>query len=188
MQQLFRMIFGSNNVQVSSPDWLSGNWTMHDIVFGWNRVFVIGFAVLIIAATWLVLNKTPLGLLIRSVMQNRNMAACMGIRTERVNMLTFAFGCGLAGLAGAFLSQLGNVGPGMGQDRIVDAFMTVVVGGVGNILGTVISALGVGMADQALQQYLGNPVAGKILVLGAIILFLQWRPAGLFVTSSRSLD
>ncbi|MBC7979191.1 MAG: urea ABC transporter permease subunit UrtB [Armatimonadetes bacterium] len=188
MQQLFRLIFGPNNVQVSSPTWLSGNWTVNDVVFGWNRLFVIGFAVLIIIATWLVLNKTSLGLLIRSVMQNRNMAACMGVRTERVNMMTFAFGCGLAGLAGAFLSQIGNVGPSLGQNYIVDAFMTVVVGGVGNILGTVISALGIGMADQTLQQYLGNPVIGKILVLGGIILFLQWRPQGLFVTRSRSLD
>jgi urea transport system permease protein len=188
MQQMFRLIFGPNNVQVSSPSWLSGNWTVNDIVFGWNRLFVIGFAVLIIVATWLVLNRTSLGLLIRSVMQNRNMAACMGVRTERVNMLTFAFGCGLAGLAGAFLSQITNVGPSLGQNYIVDAFMTVVVGGVGNILGTVVSALGIGMADQTLQQYLGNPVIGKILVLGCIILFLQWRPQGLFVTRSRSLD
>ena len=188
LQQLFRLIFGSNNVQVSSPSWLSGNWTVNDVVFGWNRVFVIGFAVLIIGVTWLVLNKTSLGLLIRAVMQNRNMAACMGVRTERVNLMTFGFGCGLAGLAGAFLSQIGNVGPSLGQNYIVDAFMTVVVGGVGNILGTVISAFGIGMADQSLQQYLGNPVIGKILVLGAIILFLQWRPAGIFVTRSRSLD
>ncbi|MEO8617199.1 MAG: urea ABC transporter permease subunit UrtB [Luteolibacter sp.] len=188
MQQILKFIFGSNNVQVTSPAWLSGNWTVNDIVFGWNRVFVISFAVLIIVVTWLVLNKTSLGLLIRAVMQNRNMAACMGIRTERVNTMTFAFGCGLAGLAGAFLSQIGNVGPQMGQLYIVDSFMTVVVGGVGNIMGTVISALGIGVADQTLQQYLGNPVIGKILVLGAIILFLQWRPAGLFVTRSRSLD
>jgi urea transport system permease protein len=188
MQQILKFTFGSNNVQVSSPAWLSGNWTVNDIVFGWNRVFVIGFAVLIIVVTWLVLNKTSLGLLIRAVMQNRNMAACMGVRTERVNTLTFAFGCGLAGLAGAFLSQISNVGPSMGQLYIVDSFMTVVVGGVGNIMGTVISALGIGLADQSLQQYLGNPVIGKILVLGAIILFLQWRPAGLFVTRSRSLD
>jgi urea transport system permease protein len=188
MQQLFRLTFGPNNVQVSSPLWLSGNWTVNDVVFGWNRLFVIGFAVLIIVATWLVLNKTSLGLLIRSVMQNRNMAACMGVRTERVNMLTFSFGCGLAGLAGAFLSQISNVGPSLGQNYIVDAFMTVVVGGVGNTLGTVISALGIGMVDQSLQQYLGNPVIGKILVLIGIILFLQWRPQGLFVTRSRSLD
>lgn len=188
MQQMFRLIFGPNNVRVSSPTWLSGNWTVNDVVFGWNRLFVIGFAFLIIVATWLVLNRTSLGLLIRSVMQNRNMAACMGVRTERVNMMTFAFGCGLAGLAGGFLSQISNVGPSLGQSYIVDAFMTVIVGGVGNILGTVLSALGIGMTDQALQQYLGNPVIGKILVLGAIILFLQWRPQGMFVTKSRSLD
>ena len=188
MQQILKFVFGSNNVQVNSPAWLSGNWTVNDVIFGWNRLFVIGFAVLIIVGTWLVLNKTSLGLLIRAVMQNRNMAACMGVRTERVNTMTFAFGCGLAGLAGAFLSQIGNVGPSMGQLYIVDSFMTVVVGGVGNIVGTVISALGIGMADQTFQQYLGNPVIGKILVLGAIILFLQWRPAGLFVTRSRSLD
>jgi urea transport system permease protein len=188
IQQLFRLVFGANNVQVESPAFLSGNWTVNDVVFGWNRVFVIVFAVLIIFLTWAVLNKTSLGLLIRAVMQNRGMAACMGVRTERVNMMTFAFGSGLAGLAGAFLSQIGNVGPNLGQNYIVDSFMTVVVGGVGNIMGTVISALGIGMADQSLQQILGNPVLGKILVLGAIILFLQWKPSGLFATRSRSLD
>ena len=188
IQQLFRLVFGANNVQVESPSFLSGNWTVNDVVFGWNRVFVIAFAALIIFLTWAVLTKTSLGLLIRAVMQNRGMAACMGVRTERVNMMTFAFGSGLAGLAGAFLSQIGNVGPNLGQDYIVDSFMTVVVGGVGNIMGTVISALGIGMADQSLQQILGNPVLGKILVLGAIILFLQWKPSGLFATRSRSLD
>lgn len=188
LQQVFRLVFGANNVQVDSPAWLSGNWTVNDIIFGWNRVFVIGFAILIIALIWLALNKTPLGQLIRAVMQNRNMAACMGVRTERVNMLTFGLGSGLAGLAGAFLSQIGNVGPGLGQSYIVDSFMTVVVGGVGNIMGTVISALGIGVVDQSLQQILGNPVLGKILVLGAIILFLQWKPSGIFVARSRSLD
>ena len=116
------------------------------------------------------------------------MAACMGVRTERVNMLTFGLGSGLAGLAGAFLSQIGNVGPSLGQSYIVDCFMTVVVGGVGSIAGTVLSALAIGVTDQSLQQYLGNPVLGKILVLVAIIGFLQWRPAGLFVTKSRSLE
>jgi urea transport system permease protein len=188
LQQLFRLIFGSNNVQVSSPTWLSGNWTVNDVQFGWNRVFVIAFAVIIIWLTWAVLNKTSLGMLIRAVMQNRSMAACMGVRTDRVNKLTFGFGSGLAGLAGAFLSQITNVGPGLGQNYIVDAFMTVVVGGVGKITGTVVSSLGIGVADQSLQQYLGNPVLGKILVLGAIILFLQWRPSGIFVTRSRSLE
>src|SRR5439155_9847551 len=141
--------------------------------FGYNRLFVIGFAALIVLMTWLLLTKTALGLLIRAVMQNRNMAACMGVRTERVNMLTFVFGSGLAGLAGAFLSQIGNVGPSLGQSYLVDCFMTVGVGGVGHILGTVVSALGIGLADQSLQQLLLNPVLGKILVLAMIILFLQ---------------
>ncbi|HEU5079344.1 MAG TPA: urea ABC transporter permease subunit UrtB [Opitutaceae bacterium] len=188
LQQLFRLIFGANNVQVYSPSYLSGNWTINDVIFGWNRVFVICFAVVVVFGTWLILTKTPLGLLIRAVMQNRGMAACMGVRTERVNMLTFGLGSGLAGLAGAFLSQIGNVGPSLGQSYIVDCFMTVVVGGVGNLAGTVISAAGIGLADQSLQQLLLNPVLGKILVLVGIILFLQWRPAGIFVTRSRSLD
>jgi urea transport system permease protein len=188
LQQIFRMVFGANNVQVNSPNWLLGHFTVDDVSFDYNRVFVIIFAVLIVIGTWLLLSKTPLGLLIRAVMQNRSMASCMGVRTTRVNMLTFAFGSGLAGLAGAFLSQIGNVGPSMGQTYIVDSFMTVVVGGVGNIIGTVYSALGIGTADQVLQQLTGSPVAGKIVVLICIILFLQWKPGGLFAIRSRSLD
>ncbi len=187
LQQLFRLIFGANNVQVYSPSWLSGNFTVSDVLLGWNRLFVIGFAIAIVVLVWLLLTRTPLGLLIRAVMQNRDMAACMGVRTERVNMLTFGLGSGLAGLAGAFLSQLGNVGPGLGQSYIVDCFMTVVVGGVGNLVGTIYSALGIGVVDQALQPFLG-PVMGKITVLAAIILFLQWKPGGLFPTRSRSLE
>jgi urea transport system permease protein len=116
------------------------------------------------------------------------MAACIGVRTNRVNMLTFALGSGLAGLAGAFLSQIGNVGPSLGQSYIVDSFMTVVVGGVGSIVGTVCSAIGIGTADQILQQVTGSPVTGKIVVLVAIILFLQWKPGGLFAIRNRSLD
>jgi urea transport system permease protein len=210
LQQLLRLTFGANNVQVSSPIYLSGNWTFGDIIFGWNRVFVIGFAGLIVFGVWLVLTKTSLGLLIRAVMQNRTMAACMGVRTQRVNMLTFGLGSGLAGLAGAFLSQIGNVGPSLGQSYIVDSFMVVVVGGVGNLVGTIISGLGIGSVDQFIQQYApalagalsvvpfvggflqnlaqDSAVFGKILVLCAIILFLQWRPSGLFATRSRSLD
>ena len=187
LQQLFRLMFGANNVQVYSPSWLSGNFTLSDVSFGWNRLFVIGFAAGIVLLVWLLLTRTPLGLMIRAVMQNRDMAACMGVPTERVNMLTFALGSGLAGLAGAFLSQIGNVGPGLGQDYIVDCFMTVVVGGVGNLVGTIYSALGFGIVDQALQPFLG-PVMGKITVLAAIILFLQWKPGGLFPTRSRSLE
>lgn len=210
LQQVFRLMFGANNVQVSSPVYLSGNWTINDVLLGWNRVFVIGFAILIVFGMWLVLSKTSLGLLIRASMQNRTMASCMGVRTERVNMLTFGLGSGLAGLAGAFLSQIGNVGPSLGQSYIIDSFMVVVVGGVGSIAGTIISAFGIGGIDQVLQQYLPDwapglawvpgiggflqnlaqdaAVFGKILVLGGIILFLQWRPAGLFVTRSRNLD
>lgn len=188
LQQVFKLMFGSNNVQVSSPAYLSGNWTVNDIILGWNRVFVIGFALLIVLGVWLVLTRTSLGLLIRAVMQNRGMASCMGVRTSRVNMLTFGLGSGLAGLAGTFLSQIGNVGPSMGQNYIVDCFMTVVVGGVGSLPGTVISAFGIGLSDQTLQQVLLDPVIGKIVVLAGIILFLQWRPAGIFTTRSRSLD
>ena len=188
MQQLFRLVFGANNVQVNSPSWLLGNFTVSDIILGYNRIFVIAFAILIVVGTWMLLKKTPLGLFIRAVIQDRDMAACMGVPTERVNMLTFAFGSGLAGLAGAFLSQIGNVGPSLGQSYIIDSFMTVVVGGVGSIAGTVVSAFGIGVSDQVLQQVLGSPVLGKIMVLAAIILFLQWKPGGFFPTRSRSLD
>jgi urea transport system permease protein len=188
MQQCFRMVFGSNNVNVDSPTWLLGHFSIHDVSFGYNRVFVIGFATVIVLGTYLLLTRTPLGLLIRSVMQNRDMAACMGVRTNRVNMLTFAFGSGLAGLAGAFLSQIGNVGPSLGQSYIVDSFMVVVVGGVGSIVGTVCASLGIGTVDQVLQQLLESPVVGKITVLVVIIVFLQWKPGGLFSTRTRSLD
>lgn len=188
LQQSFHLVFGAANVQVDSPSYLLGNITIHDVTLGYNRLFVIGFAIVIVFLTWLLLTRTPLGLLIRAVMQNRNMAACMGVRTERVNMLTFAFGSGLAGLAGAFLSQIGNVGPNLGQSYIVDAFMTVVVGGVGNLFGTVYSALGIGAIDEILQQVFGSPVVGKITVLVCIILFLQWRPSGLFATKGRGLE
>jgi urea transport system permease protein len=188
MQQCFRIVFGANNVQVNSPSWLLGSFTISDVDFGYNRLFVIAFAIVIVIGVWLLLTKTPLGLLIRAVMQNRAMASCMGVRTSRVNMMTFALGSGLAGLAGAFLSQIGNVGPSLGQSYIVDSFMTVVVGGVGNIVGTIYAALGIGTADQVLQQVFGSPVVGKITVLVCIIFFLQWKPGGLFPTRSRSLE
>jgi urea transport system permease protein len=187
LQQVCRHIFGAANVQVSSPSWLSGSFVVNDVLLAYNRLFVIGFAALIVFGTYLLLTRTSLGLQIRAVMQNRSMASCVGVRTDRVNMMTFAFGSGLAGMAGACLSQIGNVGPGLGQYHIVDCFMIVVLGGVGNIAGTVSASLGVGVTDQILQPWLGA-VMGKITVLAAIILFLQWRPAGLFVTKSRSLE
>ena len=187
LQQLMRAIFGAANVQVYSPSWLSGNVTYEDVSFPFNRIFVIGFALGIVALTWLLLTKTSMGLQVRAVMQNRQMAACLGVHIERVNMATFAFGSGLAGMAGACLSQIGNIGPSLGQSHIVDCFMVVVLGGVGNLVGTVSAALGIGVTDQVLQPHLGA-VLGKITVLSAIILFLQWRPAGLFAARSRSLD
>ena len=187
LQQLFRLVFGPNNVQVSSPSYLSGSFVIHDVVLGYNRVFVIGFAIAIVFVTWLLLTKTSLGLFIRAVMQSRMMASCMGVRTERVNMLTFGFGSGLAGLGGAFLSQLGNVGPNLGQSYIVDSFMTVVVGGVGNLIGTICSAIGIGTVDQTLQS-VTDPSMGKIITLSTIILFLLLRPGGLFPTRTRSLE
>ncbi|MES2706186.1 MAG: urea ABC transporter permease subunit UrtB [Verrucomicrobiota bacterium] len=187
LQQLFRLVFGPNNVQVSSPTYLSGSFVVSDVVLGYNRIFVICFAVAIVVLTWILLTKTRLGLFIRAVMQNRQMAACMGVRTERVNMMTFGFGSGLAGLGGAFLSQLGNVGPSLGQSYIVDSFMTVVVGGVGNLIGTVCSAIGIGTVDQTLQS-VTDPSMGKIISLSSIILFLLWRPGGLFPTRTRSLE
>ncbi|RYD37664.1 MAG: urea ABC transporter permease subunit UrtB [Verrucomicrobiaceae bacterium] len=187
LQQLFKLVVGPNNVSVSSPTYLSGSFIVSDVSLGFNRVFVICFAAAIVFCTWLLLTKTRLGLFIRAVMQNRQMAACMGVRTERVNMLTFGFGSGLAGLGGAFLSQLGNVGPNLGQDYIVDSFMTVVVGGVGNLIGTVCSAIGIGTAAQSLQA-VTDPSMGKVLALGSIILFLLWRPGGLFPTRTRSLE
>ena len=187
LQQIFRATFGAANVQVDSPSWLSGSFVVQDVLFGYNRIFVIGFAVFVVLLTYLILTKTSIGLQIRAVMQNRHMASCLGVRTDRVNMMTFAFGSGLAGMAGACLSQIGNVGPSMGQNHIVDCFMIVVLGGVGNVAGTVTASLGVGVTDQILQPWLGA-VMGKITVLAGIILFLQWRPAGLFVTKSRSLE
>ena len=188
LQQVFRFLFGAANVDVESPSWLLGNVTVSNVILGYNRLFVIAFAAVIICLTWLLLTKSPLGLLIRAVMQNREMAACVGVRTEWVNMITFAFGSGLAGLAGAFLSQIGNVGPTMGQNYIIDCFMTVVVGGVGNIVGTICSAMGIGMANQMLQEILQNPVIGQIIVLVVIILFLQWKPGGLFPSRGRGLE
>lgn len=187
LQQAFKLAFGAQNKNVASPSWLSGNITVGDVAMGYNRLFIIGFAVAILFGTWLLLVKTPLGLCIRAVMQNPKMAASMGINTARVRTATFAFGSGLAGLAGAFISQIGSVGSGLGQNYIVDSFMVVVAGGVGNIFGTLYTALGIGVVDNTLQPFLG-PVMGKIYVLFGIILFLQWKPGGLFPARSRALD
>ncbi|MBK1790769.1 urea ABC transporter permease subunit UrtB [Persicirhabdus sediminis] len=187
MQQAFRLKFGAANVSVSTPEWLSGSYDFFGVLMSYNRLSLIVFAILVVVVTRLLLSKTSWGLHVRATMQNRQMASSLGVPSARVNMLTFAFGSGLAGLAGAFLSQIGNVGPSMGQTYIVDSFMVVVVGGVGNLIGAAISSLGIGMIDQGLQPLLG-PVMGKITVLFLIIIFLQFKPGGLFPARSRSLD
>ncbi|MEM8868091.1 MAG: urea ABC transporter permease subunit UrtB [Verrucomicrobiota bacterium] len=187
MQQAFRLIFGAANVQVNNPTWLMGNRSFGGFTMSDTRLFIIFIAIVVVILTWLLLRKTSLGLHIRAVMQNRDMASSLGIPVARVNSMTFALGCGLAALGGAVLSQIGNVGPSMGQQYIVDSFMVVVIGSVGNLLGAGLSAMGIGLSDQLLQPYLG-PVMGKITVFFIIILFLQWRPGGLFPTKSRSLE
>ncbi len=187
MQQGFRLIFGAANVQVNNPAWLLGNLSIGGFNMSYTRLFIMAIAVVVVILTWLLLRKTNLGLHIRAVMQNRDMASSLGIPVNKVNSMTFALGCGLAALGGSVLSQIGNVGPSMGQAYIVDCFMVVVIGSVGNLLGAGISAMGIGSIDQFLQPSLG-PVMGKITVFFLIIIFLQWRPGGLFPTRSRSLE
>lgn len=187
MQQGFRLIFGAANVQVNNPTWLLGNMSLGGFNMSYTRLFIMAIAVVVVILTWLLLRKTNLGLHIRAVMQNRDMASSLGIPVNKVNSMTFALGCGLAALGGSVLSQIGNVGPSMGQAYIVDCFMVVVIGSVGNLLGAGISAMGIGSIDQFLQPSLG-PVMGKITVFFLIIIFLQWRPGGLFPTRSRSLE
>jgi urea transport system permease protein len=187
MQQAFRLIFGAANVQVNTPSWLMNNLSVGGFDMSYTRLLILVVALVVVVCTWLLLAKTSLGLHIRAVMQNRNMAAALGIPVKVVNARTFALGCGLAGLGGCVLSQIGNVGPSMGQSYIVDSFIVVVIGSVGNLLGAGVSAMGIGMLDQYLQPSLG-PVMGKITVFFLVILFLQWKPGGLFPTRSRSLD
>jgi urea transport system permease protein len=187
MQQAFRLIFGAANVQVNNPTWLLGNFSVGGFNMSYTRLFIMFIALVVVILTWLLLRKTNLGLHIRAVMQNRAMASSLGIPVNRVNSMTFALGCGLAAVGGSVLSQIGNVGPSMGQAYIVDCFMVVVIGSVGNLLGAGISAMGIGVFDQFLQPSLG-PVMGKITVFFTIIIFLQWRPGGLFPARSRSLD
>ena len=187
MQQGFRLIFGAANVQVNNPSWLMGSLNFGGFSMSFTRLLIVALAILVVFLTWALLQKTNLGLHIRAVMQNRNMASSLGIPVSKVNSMTFSLGCGLAALGGAALSQIGNVGPSMGQAYIVDSFMVVVIGSVGNLIGAGLSAMGIGMVDQLFQPYLG-PVMGKITVFFIIILFLQWKPGGIFPTKSRSLD
>jgi len=186
--QAVRTLFGAQNVQVENPAFMSGGiQVLANVVLPWNRIFIIGFAALVLIAMWIVLSKTRLGLYIRGVTQNRPMAACVGVPTSRVDTWAFGLGSGIAGLAGCALSQIGNVGPELGQGYIVDSFMVVVFGGVGQLAGTVYAALVLGFANKLLESWSGAVLA-KIAVLVFIIFFIQRRPQGLFALKGRAVE
>ncbi len=186
--QLVRTIFGAQNVQVENPVWLSGGIeVMTNIVLPWNRIAIIFFAAAVLIAMGLLLSRSRLGLFVRGVTQNRAMASCMGVPTARVDTWAFGLGSGIAGLAGCALSQIGNVGPDLGQAYIVDSFMVVVLGGVGQLAGTVYAALGLGVVNKILESWSGAVLA-KIAVLVFIIVFIQKRPQGMFALKGRSVE
>jgi urea transport system permease protein len=186
--QAARVIFGPQNVEVSNPDWLSGGVELAaGIMLPWNRIVIIAFSGMVLALMWGLLNLTRLGLHVRAVTQNRPMAGCVGVPTGRVDTLAFGLGAGIAGLGGVALSQIGNVGPDMGQGYIVDTFMVVVLGGVGQLAGAVWAALGLGILSKFLEGWAGAVIA-KILVLVFIIIFIQKRPQGLFALKGRFAD
>ena len=186
--QAIRLLFGAQNVEVANPAWLSGGvQVLPNLVLPYNRIVIIAFALFVVVLTWLLLNKTRLGLNVRAVTQNRNMAACCGVPTGRVDMLAFGLGSGIAGLGGVALSQIGNVGPDLGQSYIIDSFLVVVLGGVGQLAGSVSAAFGLGIANKILEPQIGA-VLGKILILALIILFIQKRPQGLFALKGRVID
>ncbi len=187
LQQAIRAIFTANNRPLVNPSWMSGDFALGGLTITWNRLWIVVFAIVVFLALQLVLNRTALGLQMRAVTQNRRMASAMGIRTPFVDAMTFGLGSGIAGLAGVALSQLDNVSPSMGQNYIVDSFMVVVFGGVGNLWGTLIGALSIGMANKFLEPYVGA-VLGKIIILVLIILFIQRRPRGLFALKGRAVE
>ena len=188
LQQAVRSVFGSPNKEVANPSWMTGGF---DVVGGftvtWNRLYIIVFCFVVLGALALILNRTSFGLHMRAVTQNRDMAAVMGIRTARVDALTFGLGSGIAGMAGVALSQIGNVSPNLGTIYIVDSFLVVVFGGVGNLWGTLVGALSLGIVNKLLEP-LAGAILGKIVVLAAIILFIQRRPRGLFALKGRTAE
>jgi urea transport system permease protein len=183
-----RTIFGAQNVQVENPSWMSGGFEiMTNVVLPWSRVVIIAFAGSVLLAVWLVLTRTRLGLYVRAVTQNRAMASALGVRTPKIDMMAFGLGSGIAGLAGSALAQIGNVGPDLGQSYIVDSFMVVVLGGVGQLAGTVYAALGLGVMNKFLEAWQGAVLA-KIMILVFIIIFIQKRPQGLFALKGRTVE
>ena len=185
IQQGLRLWFGAANVDVTAPRWLSGGIpVMIGVQLPYNRLFIIGLAAVAVGAMYLLLFRTDAGLRIRAVTQNRGMAACLGVRARWVDAGTFALGAGLAGLAGCAITQIGNVGPELGQNYIVDSFMVVVTGGVGKLLGSILAAIGIGGLNKIIEPGMGA-VFGKVLILVLVILFIQRRPSGLFATRGR---
>nr|WP_297351963.1 urea ABC transporter permease subunit UrtB [uncultured Caldimonas sp.] len=188
LMQGVRSLFGAQNVQVENPSWLSGGVSvMSNLTLPYNRIAIIVFAGMVLLAVTLLIARTRLGLFVRGVTQNRPMAACMGVNTARVDMYAFSLGAGIAGLAGCALSQVGNVGPDLGQSYIVDSFLVVVTGGVGQLAGTVYAALGLGVINKFLEGWQGAVLA-KIMVLLFIVAFIQKRPQGLFAMKGRSAE
>ncbi len=188
LQQLVRTLFSPLNRQVESPSWMTGSLDLNPVLsLTLNRLYILVFALLVFGLLWVILNKTSLGLNVRAVAQNRQMARAMGIRTARVDALTFGLGSGIAGMAGVALSQLTNVGPNLGQAYIIDSFMVVVFGGVGNLWGTLVAGFSLGIANKFIEPITGAVLA-SILVLVFIILFIQKRPKGLFPQKGRAAE
>jgi urea transport system permease protein len=187
LQQAVRSVFGSSNRDVGTPDWMSGAAQLGGLTLTWNRMTIIVFAAIVIFALMAVMRGTSLGLRMRAVTQNRRMAAAMGIKTPWIDALTFGLGSGVAGMAGVALSQIDNVSPNLGQGYIIDSFMVVVFGGVGNLWGTVVSALTLGIVNKFLEPFAGA-VLGKIVVLVALILFIQRKPRGMFPLKGRAVE
>ena len=188
LMQSVRMIFGAQNVEVSNVAWLSGGIALTpSLMLPYNRIAIIGFTVAVLLLLVFLLNKTRFGLFVRAVTQNRQMARAVGIRSARIDMMAFGLGSGLAGLAGCALAQVGNVGPDLGQNYIIDAFLVVVVGGVGQVWGAVLAALGLGISGTVLEIGLGAVLA-KIILLVLVILFIQKRPQGLFAIKGRFVE
>lgn len=188
LQQAVRSIFSPLNKSVTAPSWLSGSWEINGALsLTYNRLYIIIFSLIVLLLLVFLLKKTFVGLQMRAVTQNRAMANSMGIRAGWVDALTFGLGSGVAGIAGVALSQLTNVGPNLGQSYIIDSFMVVVFGGVGNLFGTFFAAMSLGVANKFLEPFAGAVLA-KIFVLVFIILFIQWRPRGLFALKGRSVE
>lgn len=188
LMQAVRSFFGAQNVAVENPSWLSGGvQVLPNLTLPYNRIAILVFAAMVLLGVALLISRTRLGLFVRGVTQNRRMAACMGVNTARVDTYAFALGAGIAGLAGCALSQVGNVGPDLGQGYIVDSFMVVVLGGVGQLAGTVYAALGLGVLGKLLEGWQGAVLA-KIMVLVLIVVFIQKRPQGLFALKGRSAE